>query len=384
MSASLQAECKTMVPPASRGEVIPAKSRAPYLTRALRTVCYGSAFGLCVALVKQQSIAYTEIYSISISVLCWLGIDGGRFVVSTWMERRQPEGAVVDSGWPGWPTMLAVVVVGSGFGFAGGTAIGDWLTGAHSPNLFGGGDLRQTLSAMMFVVIPAVAITYFFYVQGVIADREAATQAAQRQAAESRLRLLEAQLEPHMFFNTLANLHVLIALDPPRAQAMLDQLIAFLRATLSGSRAMEHPLRAEFSRLRDYLSLMQVRMEDRLKIHFELPEMLADHPVPPLLLQPLVENSIKHGLEPAVAGGLIDVRARRDGTSLVLEVRDTGAGLHGDTNNSTSFGLRQVRERLATLYGTKASLTLEPAGDAARGTLATIRLPMTVKPITIK
>src|SRR5258705_9797306 len=87
--------------------------------------------------------------------------------------------------------------------------------------------------------------------RGLIADREAAAQAAQRQAAESRLRLLEAQLEPHMFFNTLANLHVLIGLDPPRAQAMLDQLISFLRATLSGSQAVVHPLPARFAPTRD-------------------------------------------------------------------------------------------------------------------------------------
>ena len=139
-------------------------------------------------------------------------------------------------------------------------------------------DPRQGLADLLFVVLPAAAITYVFYSRALIADREAAAQAALRQAAESRLRLLEAQLEPHMFFNTLANLHVLIGLDPPRAQAMLDQLISFLRATLSGSRATEHPLRAEFSRTYDYLSLMQVRMEDRLRIHFDLPDALAEIP----------------------------------------------------------------------------------------------------------
>jgi len=187
-----------------------------------------------------------------------------------------------------------------------------------------------------------------------------------------------------MFFNTLANLHVLIGLDPPRAQAMLDQLIAFLRATLSGSQAVAHPLRAEFARTRDYLALMQVRMEERLRVQFDLPPALADIPVPPLLLQPLVKNSIKHSLEPSVPGGRIEVGAARDGASLVLTVRDTGVGLGGgergcagrSAGNDTNFGLRQVRERLATHYGDTASFSLNPADDADGGTLAIIRLPL--------
>ena len=107
--------------------------------------------------------------------------------------------------------------------------------GADEVRLRHVGDPREAASTMLLVIVPAVVMTYFFYSRRLIADREAAAQAARRQAAESRLRLLEAQLEPHMFFNTLANLHVLIGLDPPRAQAMLDQLISFLRATLSSS-----------------------------------------------------------------------------------------------------------------------------------------------------
>jgi LytS/YehU family sensor histidine kinase len=121
---------------------------------------------------------------------------------------------------------------------------------------------------------------------------------------------------------------------------------------------------------------MQVRMGERLEAHFDLPDALADTLVPPLLLQPLVENCIKHGLEPAVAGGRIHVSAGLDGAELVLRVRDTGAGLSGAASDGTKFGLAQVRERLATLYGARASLTLRNASDADGGTLATIRLPL--------
>jgi LytS/YehU family sensor histidine kinase len=130
-------------------------------------------------------------------------------------------------------------------------------------------------------------------------------------------------------------------------------------------------------------------MADRLELRFELPQDLGSVEVPALLLQPLVENGIKHGLEPAVRGGCLTIGAARDGDELVLRVRDTGVGLgvglgdgmdRGPRSPGASgggFGLQQVRERLATLYGAQASLRLEAATDADGGTLATIRLPLT-------
>ena len=116
-----------------------------------------------------------------------------------------------------------------------------------------------------------------------------------------------------MLFNTLANLRALIGVDPPAAQHMLDRLNAYLRATLNASRATQHPLSAEFARLADYLELMALRMGPRLQVTLDLPDALADVPVPPLLLQPLVENAIQHGLEPRVQGGALTVRAWRQG-----------------------------------------------------------------------
>jgi signal transduction histidine kinase len=348
-----------------------------YVSRALRSVGYGVGAGLCIAFIRQQPIATTLLYSMCISVACWFFIESGRYLIATRIGPgdRRP-------GWPGWGWMTVVVIVGGCLGLLSGTLLADMLTAQHTPILSGDEDLRHLLGDLLFVLLPAMIITYFFNTRSVIADREAAVQAAQRQAAESRLRLLEAQLEPHMFFNTLANLHVLIGIDPPRAQAMLDQLIAFLRATLNGSRALEHPLHAEFERTRDYLALMQVRMDERLRIRFDLPESLAEVPVPPLLLQPLVENAIKHGLEPSVRGGRIEVKAARDGDTLTLAVRDTGVGLGQRTMNGssfgkgTSFGLQHVRERLETLYGDTACLSLSAANDAEGGTLAIIRMPM--------
>ena len=169
------------------------------------------------------------------------------------------------------------------------------------------------------------------------------------QATEAQLKLLQTQLEPHMLFNTLANLRVLIGTDPVRAQEMLDRMIAYLRATLDASRTATHPLQAEFDRLRDYLELMAIRMGPRLAFTLELPPELAAVPVPALLLQPLVENSIQHGLEPQVQGGRITVSARCEGAQLVLEVADTGAGRAPPAPGGRGFGLTQIRERLATL-----------------------------------
>jgi LytS/YehU family sensor histidine kinase len=216
---------------------------------------------------------------------------------------------------------------------------------------------------------------YFFHSRARLALlREDAGRAA-RAATEAQLRLLQSQLEPHMLFNTLANLRVLIGSDPPRAQMMLDRLIGFLRATLAASRRSEHTLAEEFERLADYLSLMTVRMGARLQVEFHLPDELRSANVPTLLLQPLVENSIRHGLEPEIHGGRVAVRAHGDGDALVLTVSDTGTGLaEGAPPAGSGFGLKQVRERLANVYGDRASLRIE-SGDGG-GTRVSVRLPL--------
>lgn len=185
-----------------------------------------------------------------------------------------------------------------------------------------------------------------------------------------------------MLFNTLANLRALIATDPERAGHMLDRLIDYLRATLGASRRERHPLADEFARLDDYLALMAVRMGPRLGYALDLPAPLAQASVPPLLLQPLVENAIRHGLEPQLAGGRITVRAQAtdQGRRLQLCVHDTGpgvdpgAGLGATATPGGGFGLQQVRERLATLYGPEG--TLELIAASAGGTSAIVTFPL--------
>ena len=346
--------------------------------RGLRSVLFGVAIAVFLSMGASMALWPTLVHSVLTSTLCWFAIDLGRIPLARWAHRNDPPGSSeAASHWPGWKLMSIAVVIGTIFGFSVGNNLAGLLLGEPLPGYFRG-TWSQALGLLAASLVPAVAVTYWFYSRETIAGKEAALLAAQRQAAEHQLKLLESQLEPHMLFNTLANLRVLIGIDPPRAQAMLDQLIAFLRATLSGSRASQHPLSAEFARLGDYLALMQIRMGERLRPHFELPPALVELPVPPLLLQPLVENAIKHGLEPAVDGGRIDIAAAREGDMLVLTVRDTGAGLTAEAGDGTRFGLVQVRERLATFYGARATLTLASAHDDEGGTLATIRLPLPV------
>jgi signal transduction histidine kinase len=343
----------------------------------LRHLAIGAAVSVVVAgfltLVLDDSFLRLLVFSLCIGFSCQLLIDGGRRLAARWLLQHRPEEAALRRGWPGWRWTLPIILGGSWGGIYLGYPLAAWLLGiaVHNPGL----DRPRALFLVLAVSTGVgLVMTYWSWSRARLAASEAQAQAAQRAAAENQLKLLESQLEPHMLFNTLANLRVLIALDAPRAQAMLDHLIAFLRATLDASRAGLHPLADEFARVEDYLALMAVRMGPRLVTQFDLPVSLRELPVPPLLLQPLVENSIKHGLEPKIDGGRIELRAQREGDALVLTVRDNGVGLVaacGD-NGGSHFGLEQVRQRLAALYGDRARLTLEARPDGGTETRVTL------------
>ena len=312
------------------------------------------------------------VYSLAIGLLSWTLIDFGRHLFPS----------SEDTGWPAGIAGIALPVVGNVLGFLGGTWFADNWFGFSSWDRYDRAQLRISIG---ITVLSALVLTYFFYTRGKSAWLQARMKEVRSQAAEAQLKLLETQLEPHMLFNTLANLRMLIGTDPTRAQEMLDRMIAYLRATLNASRSTEHPLSLEFERLRDYLELMAVRMGPRLAYTLDLPDTLREVPVPPLLLQPLVENAIRHGLEPQVEGGHITVRASTratpGGPQLVIEVNDTGVGLSATLPPSglgQSFGLAQVRERLATLHG--AAGTLDLIAASAGGTSASVTFPLKSAP----
>jgi sensor histidine kinase YesM len=330
--------------------------------RVFAAVVFNTVIALAITVVSGESFAVNLVYSQFIGLCIWLLIDGGRFVLNP-------------GGWPGAPAMATLVVV---------SVLASYLIGSVSANFVLGRELflglnnfpRATLGFVLMSLSAGGFGAYFFTSREMLARARLAQEEAQRQASEARLKLLESQLEPHMLFNTLANLRALIGTDPERATAMLDRLNDFLRATLTASRteatAGRHTLADEFARLRDYLELMAVRMGPRLRYTLDLPDHLARHSVPPLLLQPLVENSIRHGLEPSLEGGDVRVTARQGADGLELEVSDSGVGCEPEPE--AGFGLAQVRERLATAYPGQA--TVQWHSRPGEGTCALLTLPL--------
>ena len=194
--------------------------------------------------------------------------------------------------------------------------------------------------------------------------------------ADLRLGVLQAQVEPHFLFNTLASVRALVRQDPAQAEATLDALVDFLRATipkLREDRGLHATLGQQLDLCSSYLALMQVRMGGRLTYDVRADEVLRAAPFPPSLLITLVENAIKHGIEPRPGPGRIDIDAVRDGDALRVQVRDDGAGLQPGL--STGVGLANVREQLAARYGARAAFVLSPAAEG-RGVCAEIRVPL--------
>ncbi len=330
-----------------------------------------------LSLVTPHGWTLNLIYSFCIGGLIQAMIEAGRFRLGALRAARGAHAPGRDHDWPGWDWMAPWILLSVISGFVGGSALADALTGGSFMADTISGDRRTSGFILAVALFASLAASYFLYARSRIVRTEMQAETARRQAAEHQLRLLESQLEPHMLFNTLATLRTLIGADPRQAQDLLDHINAYLRATLQASRRPAHPLSEEFARTADYLSLMKVRMGARLQVHLDLPAELATVPVPPLLLQPLVENAIKHGLEPHVEGGELIVRARTTGGALLLTVRDTGMGLSMPAlQAATGFGLRQVRERLHTLHGASAGLEITHADDGRGGTCVTLRLPL--------
>ena len=272
----------------------------------------------------------------------------------------------------GFPTGLTLARLVLGLPLSG----GPWLDGVDAWSAAG----LVTLAA-------SLGFTLHFRSRARLATLACRAAEDARRAEAARLGMLRAQLDPHMLFNTLANLRALIGADPPRAQRMIDHLVPFLRATLDGSREDVWSLRQEFEELGHYLEIMAIRLGPRLAFETSLPASVPHVDVPALLLQPLVENAVRHAIEPSRSGGRIDVRATRSGDEIVVEIRDR-VGARGEAPSPTvghdrvpgdRFGLDSVRERLRLFHGDRASLSFDAdpdtGGAGERGTLVTVRLP---------
>jgi signal transduction histidine kinase len=199
-----------------------------------------------------------------------------------------------------------------------------------------------------------------------------AQSSIEKELTVAKLRLLHAQLEPHFLYNTLASAQLLARSDPPRAEQMLGHLIQYLRHSLPSTHDEISTLDEELERALAYLEILKIRMGPRLEVRIDVPESLRAISIPAMMLQTLVENAIKHGLEPRVGGGTIWIRARRCNDSVAVTVADDGEGFNTKTSG-TGIGLKNLRERLGLAYGSQAALGV--VANAPTGVAATLTIP---------
>ncbi len=209
---------------------------------------------------------------------------------------------------------------------------------------------------------------------------EATQTATEKELTVAKLSLLHAQVEPHFLYNTLASAQLLTRSDPLRAEEMLGHLIQYLRHSLPRTDDEVSTLGAELERALAYLEILKIRMGARLAVQVDVPESLRGIALPPMMLQTLVENAIKHGLEPRTAGGTVWIRARRSDDVVAVTVADDGDGFNAKTSG-TGIGLKNVRERLRLVYGSDAALAV--VANFPAGVAATISVPA-VAPATAK
>ncbi|WP_174997274.1 sensor histidine kinase [Pandoraea iniqua] len=322
-----------------------------------------------------QNFVFSQCIGITITVL----IDGGRR-------------AIWRNGEPPIVPFLLLVAFGCSAGLVGGITLGTVLLGL--PLTLWRPLNGHTTPIVLLIALLATGVgTYHGWSRARMAQLKASAaqqalreSAAEKQLVRAQLQTLQAQLEPHFLFNVLANLDSLIASDPARARVLLGHMNRFLRSSLAATRAETISLADEFALLDALLAIQQVRFGERLHYSLDLPDDCRARRVPPMLVQPLVENAIKHGIERQSRGGTVRVSAHSEvdetGTSfVVLQVSDDGAGFatapapsvpHDPSGHG--IGLTNIRERLRVLYGDAARLTL--AEGVPQGVVATLRLPV--------
>jgi sensor histidine kinase YesM len=227
------------------------------------------------------------------------------------------------------------------------------------------------LNLWIYWVILAVSHAVEYYRK--LNERELKTAELEKSLTQAKLRALQSQLNPHFLFNTLHTISALMHIDVEKADRMVAKLSDLLRYALDSTDEHEVALRDEIAFLKRYLEIEQTRFGDRLTVTMDIPADTWDARVPNLILQPIVENAIRHGIEPHSKPGKIHLSARRENSQLILEVRDNGMGLNPNKKRE-GIGTSNTRLRLQQLYGAKQTFTLENATEG--GLLATIKLPL--------
>lgn len=274
-------------------------------------------------------------------------------------------------------------ILGLALGFGLGMAHLLWL-GFGFPFALSGAELWRAMAInLALALVFSLTVYYLFYsryrirwLNRRVAEQQSRARETERELALSRLQLLQSQIEPHFLFNTLANVQGLIDPNPDAAKRMIGELTTMLRVSLSRTRQSHTRLDEELALAEAYLSIQSLRTGGRLSYSVTSDPDWADFSLPPLLVQPLVENAVVHGLETKSEGGQVSVQVEAQPGQLRILVLDTGLGLgQAPPSRGQGVGLRNVRERLALLYGDSARLTLEARPEG--GTRACLTLPVT-------
>jgi signal transduction histidine kinase len=349
----------------------PQPTKAPFLRRLLSAISFSQvawAVGVALAVglfMSQFFLPYrAPVYGYTL------------FVAAVVLLAYTAAGECSTTLLPRWALQLLAVVIAAPLGAA---MLYKFLKSDHIQHMLWG----DSLSVALLIAGVALLLSLVLALGAMYRERDtqASTQALQfaleretlqRQAADARLSVLQAQVEPHFMFNTLANVQALVESGSPRAASVLQSLIAYLRAALPQLQDGAPTLGREQALVRSYLELMQMRMPDRLQFTLNIDPALQALRVPPLTLLTLVENAVRHGIDPAEQGGAINVGAERmaDG-SVRLWVSDSGRGL--DDTQAPGTGLANLRERLAAASGGRARLTLSALEP--QGVLAEVVLP---------
>jgi len=341
----------------------------------------GGLLALCIAFALSTQLLFQfglyGVWPVSDILLGWLDYLGDQLIVGSCIFIGAAAAVLIPAG----STVRKLVLLGTLITL--GAFVGEALLMVRlslPPTISLAGVVLSRVARWLVV---AGLACFFFVFQRQTAEAAAKTHqselqqiALDRQMTEARLHSLRAQIEPHFLFNTLANVQQLYRTDPGRGRKMLASFVAYLRTALPQMRQDETTLAQEVDLARTYLDVLQVRMGERLKVTFDIPDELAELAFPPLALSTLTENAIKHGLNPLPEGGAIEISARIEGGQLKVSVADTGAGLRA--SGGTGAGVANLRARLAALYGEAANL--EVAANAPRGIRATIAVPVRTAP----
>ena len=327
-----------------------------------------------------QFLAVLAVNALIAAFLTAIGVGrtlGENFVVSQCIGLCIYAGALMAARWAATPRRLFLgMALAVPAGVAAGVGLSILLLGARD------GIIRvpdMAWQSLLIGLMFGTAISALFYLrgrmsqlEGELKERQLQQALAEKERVDAQLRMLQAQIEPHFLFNTLANLSALIRNDPALAEKMLADLIRYLRASLQRTREEGATLGDEIELLRAYLDILGLRLGGRLRWTLDVPDALLARRFPPLLLQPLVENAVTHGIEPKLGGGELRVEGRLEDGRLRLAVSDTGAGLRGSPAG-TGLGLENVRQRLRALYGETARLDVREGSGG--GVIAVIEVP---------